>query len=152
MRCVALTSSGGIVVGGGFDRKVTLHNIEAGTQVSHFACGDVVRSVHLSADASRLAVGSEMQGKGGVRLFDVNQSKGKELLHRWEHAKPVRTCVRLATCVRLCAHLFSPRLFSRPLRAPAGASQVWCVRLSPDASILAAAGYDMKMTGHRSAA
>lgn len=109
VRCVALTSGGSIVVVGGFDRKATLHNIDSGTGLSHFTvCDDVVRSVHLSADSSRLAIGSDMLGKGYVCLYDVNSGLR---LGEWEHPKAV-----------------------------------WCVRLAPNGRILAAAGYDMKMT------
>ena len=109
VRCVALTSTGGIVVVGGFDRKATLHNVVAGTELTHYACAeDIVRSVHLSADSSRLVIGSEKRGKGCVCLYDVNSGA---LRGEWERPKGV-----------------------------------WCVRLSPDGSVLAAAGYDMKMT------
>jgi len=59
VRCCALTSTGSIVVVGGFDKKVTMHNVCAGTEMSHFACADdSVWSVHLSADSSLLAIGS----------------------------------------------------------------------------------------------
>ena len=109
VRCVALTSTGSIVLVGGFDRKATLQNVCAGTELYHFPCAeDVVRSVHLSADSSRLAIGSEKHGKGCVCLYDtIRQTR----LAEWEHPK-----------------------------------SVWCVRLSPDARILAAAGYAMKMS------
>lgn len=60
VRCVALSSAGGIVVVGGFDRKVTLHDICAGTELQHYSCADdVVRSINLSADSSKMAIGSD---------------------------------------------------------------------------------------------
>ena len=77
VRCVALTSSGGIVVVGGFDRKATLHNIEAGAEINHFAADDVVRSVHLNSDSSRLAIGSDNKGKGCVCHLCHHGRRGK---------------------------------------------------------------------------
>ena len=64
-----------------------------GAETYAFECADdVVRSVHLSGDTSRLAVGSEKQGKGWISLYDANE---KLLLGEWEHPKSV-WCVRLS--------------------------------------------------------
>lgn len=109
VRCVAFSPNGGFVVSGGFDRKVMLHDIETGTRIAHYdGAEDLVRSVHLSTDSSRMAMGSEMRGKGHVCLYDVKQST---LIAEWQHTKPV-----------------------------------WCVRIAPNGSSLAAAGYDMRLT------
>ena len=62
-------------------------------QLHHFdSSDDIVRSVHLSADASRLALGSDRQGRGVARLYDANSN---ELLAHLPHDKPV-WCVRLS--------------------------------------------------------
>ena len=89
----ALSSNGGIVVVGGFDKKATLHHVSAGAYLSHFPCAnDIVRSVHLSADSSLMAIGSDKQGKGYVCVYDTNAQK----LHaEWPHPKAV-WCVRLS--------------------------------------------------------
>ena len=100
VRCVALSSNGAIVVIGGFDRKMTLHNIGAGAEVYDFECADdLIRTVHLSADSSRLAIGSDKQGKGWISLYDAND---QVLLGEWEHPKPVWS-VRLSPNGRLLA-------------------------------------------------
>ena len=122
VRCCALTSTGSIVVVGGFDKKVTMYNVCAGTEMSHFTCADdSVWSVHLSADSSLLAIGSGQTtntAKGYVCLYDANAhgpgptgGTSPGLLARWDH----------------------PRV-------------VWCVRLSPDGTVLVAADWNMKMT------
>jgi len=110
MRCVALSRDGSIVVAGGFDKKVTLNLVEEGAHFSHYSAEleATVRSVHLTPDSSRLAVGGEKGGKGFVELFNTNTDKR---LANFEQAKPT-----------------------------------WCVRLSPDGQLLAAAGYDMALT------
>ena len=46
----------------------------------------------MSADAKLLAIGSEMQGKGCVALYDA---PAHALLAKWEHTKAV-WCVRLS--------------------------------------------------------
>jgi WD40 repeat protein len=110
------------VVVGGFDKKVTMYNVCAGTEMSHFTCADdSVWSVHLSADSSLLAIGSGQTtntAKGYVCLYDANAhgpgptgGTSPGLLARWDH----------------------PRV-------------VWCVRLSPDGTVLVAADWNMKMT------
>ena len=47
----------------------------------------VVRSVHLSADSLRLAVGADSDGKGLVRLYSTNTADS--LLRTWRHSKAV---------------------------------------------------------------
>ena len=70
-----------------------LLHVDDGTQLHHFdSSDDIVRSVHLSADASRLALGSDRQGRGVARLYDANSN---ELLAHLPHDKPV-WCVRLS--------------------------------------------------------
>ena len=64
-----------------------LLHVDDGTQLHHFdSSDDIVRSVHLSADASRLALGSDRQGRGVARLYDANSN---ELLAHLPHDKPV---------------------------------------------------------------
>ena len=39
---------------------MTLHDICAGTELQHYSCADdVVRSINLSADSSKMAIGSD---------------------------------------------------------------------------------------------
>jgi WD40 repeat protein len=133
LRCTALSRAGNVVVCGGFDGRVSLFNLAAGTELCNFDTTNpvagqdddggsrIVRSSDLSSDNTRLAVGSERMGKGEVMLYRVHNMHAKRfaseekhhggLLHRWEFPKPV-----------------------------------WCVRFSPDGSLLAVAGYDCRLT------
>ena len=90
LRCVALSRTGALLVVGGFDKKVVLNYVEKGAAINQYiayfkssatgdaadaaraACGGsagaggaatTVRSVHLSADSARLAIGSDVQGR-----------------------------------------------------------------------------------------
>ena len=46
-----------------------------------------MRSVHLSSDSSRLAVGSEIAGAGRAYIYDTASNVAP--LHTFEHTKPI---------------------------------------------------------------
>ena len=126
LRCVALSRTGALLVVGGFDKKVVLNYVEKGAAINQYiayfkssatgdaadaaraACGGsagaggaatTVRSVHLSADSARLAIGSDVQGRGRALLYDADTNA---LLAAWEHDKAVFS-VRLSPNGRLLA-------------------------------------------------
>ena len=94
VRCVALSRDGSLLVAGGFDRKVSLNVIEDGTHMFHFngEQGAEVKSVHLSSNSTRLAIGYALGGKGYAELYDSNTN---QRIASFEHKKPV-WCVRIS--------------------------------------------------------
>ena len=125
IRCIALSSDAAILVGGGFDKKVTLDLVEGGMQHCHYDCsefgkagepGEVetvhVRSVNLSQDSSRLALGGETSGAGFVAIFDTNTDAK---MANFDHTKPT-WCVRFAPGGRLLGGGGWLRRDAHPLR------------------------------------
>jgi len=86
VRCVAISKLGQFVVFGGFDKLVHMRALDHGCNVHHFDNPGVVKSVHLSADSERLAVGCDNEGRGCVRYFDTLSG---ELLQSWDHPKEI---------------------------------------------------------------
>ena len=130
-----------------------LLHVDDGTQLHHFdSSDDIVRSVHLSADASRLALGSDRQGRGVARLYDANSN---ELLAHLPHDKPV-WCVRLSNNGALlavagydckltvydCSSRPEDRNFCAPLQSikyesTGGPAFIWSCAFSADNRMLA---------------
>ena len=116
VRCVALSSSGEVLVYGGFDKKVMMIDLGTGTvskkisnaNATETSSGGAVKSTHVSPDGTLLALGCESGSAGACMLYALPSCN---LIHRWDHSKVV-----------------------------------WVVRLSPDKRMLAACGYDMAMT------
>ena len=72
MCCIA--DDGSSIVVGGFDKKVQLHMIKRGTELTTFRTTErttVVRSCHLSCDSRYLAMGTELNGKGSALIWDA---------------------------------------------------------------------------------
>eukprot|EP00966_Prymnesium_polylepis_P298393 6895192-Prymnesium_polylepis.2 len=84
VRCVGMSSDGSAVVFGGFGKTLEVHALDGGAVIQRFKCcgGDTVRCLHLSTDASVLAVGGEVQGTGRVMLF---LTANKFMLACWDH-------------------------------------------------------------------
>ena len=131
-------------------------------QLHHFdSSDDIVRSVHLSADASRLALGSDRQGRGVARLYDANSN---ELLAHLPHDKPV-WCVRLSNNGALlavagydckltvydCSSRPEDRNFCAPLQSikyesTGGPAFIWSCAFSADNRMLALGTWDASRT------
>ena len=143
-----------------------LLHVDDGTQLHHFdSSDDIVRSVHLSADASRLALGSDRQGRGVARLYDANSN---ELLAHLPHDKPV-WCVRLSNNGALlavagydckltvydCSSRPEDRNFCAPLQSikyesTGGPAFIWSCAFSADNRMLAlGTHWDASLTGRR---
>ena len=118
-----------------------------------------MRSVHLSADASRLALGSDRQGRGVARLYDANSN---ELLAHLPHDKPV-WCVRLSNNGALlavagydckltvydCSSRPEDRNFCAPLQSikyesTGGPAFIWSCAFSADNRMLALGCWNFK--------
>ena len=137
-----------------------LLHVDDGTQLHHFdSSDDIVRSVHLSADASRLALGSDRQGRGVARLYDANSN---ELLAHLPHDKPV-WCVRLSNNGALlavagydckltvydCSSRPEDRNFCAPLQSikyesTGGPAFIWSCAFSADNRMLALGCWNFK--------
>ena len=137
-----------------------LLHVDDGTQLHHFdSSDDIVRSVHLSADASRLALGSDRQGRGVARLYDANSN---ELLAPLPHDKPV-WCVRLSNNGALlavagydckltvydCSSRPEDRNFCAPLQSikyesTGGPAFIWSCAFSADNRMLALGCWNFK--------
>mgnify|MGYP006162579187 CR=1 FL=1 len=148
VRCVSLSSSGTMLVIGGFDKKVMLTNLSSGTQLKHVqGTGETARSVHVSANATLLALGCEKKGAGAALLYQLPSC---ELIHTWEHTKVVWV-VRISPDGKLlsaCGYDMQMTLYSTEsystiacIKYPilGGPSFIWSCAFSSDSRRLAVA-------------
>lgn len=142
-RTVTLSPDGCTLAFGGFDGKLTMHQVDSGAEMEVFGsdvqrgwlklqkANVMVRSIHFCSVLMQLAVGLEDDGQGRVELYHVETL---ELVVSWARPKPG---VRLYSL---------PSVATQPRVHPCSASlAVWAVCLSPDGSHLAAAGYDCSL-------
>ena len=78
VRCIAL-SADGVLIDGGFDKKVTLQQTSSGASLYAYpqegVDGQEVRSVAISRDGALLAIGYEDHQKGVLELYDTRHNK-----------------------------------------------------------------------------
>ena len=149
-RSVALSARAEFVVAGGFDKKLTLHKVHGGSEMHEFRSGEcaLVRSVHLSADSSRLALGGEGGSTGQLGLVELYDADSNERLAVWQHSKAVWS-VRLSSNGQMLAAagydmsltlydtLSQSVLHQIKYKANAGPAFIWCVDFSADDEWLA---------------